>query len=144
MTIVKKGDFNIDSRRLTKELKVLPRIIGNIASNHFQEGFRRGGKQTNKSLPGWKSRKAGRGRKARERSRGRAILVDTGALRNDIDVRRTSANRVVVGTQDVKYAEYHNEGTKNLPQREFIGDSDKLDKKVVKRIESAINKSLKI
>ena len=129
-----------DLNKAVKELKEsLPRQIANVAKNHYVEGFRRGGKQTDESLAGWAQRK----KQDRQKTR-RAILVKTGALRNDVDVRKTTLNEIVLGTKDVDYGEYHNEGTDIQPKREFLGDSRKLDRKIVrlvnKRMDKAFNK----
>lgn len=108
--------------------KTLPRQIANIAKNHYLDGFRRGGKQTDDSLTGWaKRKKEDKGKKRR------AILVKTSALEKDLDVRKTTFREIVLGTSDdVPYGEYHNEGTDKMPRREFLGDSKKLDRKIVK------------
>ena len=113
---------------IVRKLKgTLPKQIANIAKNHYLEGFRRGGKQTDNSLTGWAKRK-----KADKNKTRRAILVKTSALKNDLDVRRTTFREIVLGTNDVEYASYNNEGTENMPRREFLGDSKKLDRKIIK------------
>jgi phage gpG-like protein len=58
----------------------------------------------------------------------RQMLVRTGRMRQSITIISRSADRVIVGSL-VPYAKYHNEGTKNLPQRKFIGKSKDLDLK---------------
>ena len=125
-------------RNLKKMKNVLPRQIANIAKNHYLEGFRRGGRQTDASRGGWKERK----KKDKQKGR-RAILVRTAALRNDIDVRRTTFKEIVLGTQDTTYGSYHNEGTEIHPQREFLGDSMILDKRILRFILNEFNKAFK-
>jgi phage gpG-like protein len=56
---------------------------------------------------------------------GRQQLVKTGRLRQSIRVLKRTNNSITVGSS-VPYAKYHNEGTKNLPKRQFIGDAVKL------------------
>jgi phage gpG-like protein len=117
-----------DLNKATKRLKkTLPRKIANIAKNHYLEGFRREGRQTDASASGWPARK----KKDKQNTR-RAILVKTASLKNDVDVRRTTFEEIVLGTKDVAYGEYHNEGTEKMPMREFLGDSKKLDRKILK------------
>jgi len=58
--------------------------------------------------------------------------VKTGAMRNDIDIRKTTIQKIIIGTLDTEYASYHNEGGENLPQREFLGDSRKLNIKIAR------------
>ena len=118
----------------------LPRKLANVAKNHFLDGFRRGGGQTDDSLSGWKERK----KKDRQKSR-RAILVRTSALKNDVDVRRTTFEEIVLGTSEVtdQYAEVHNEGEGDMPKREFLGDSKKLNNKLNRLILAEFNKVFK-
>lgn len=128
-----------DISKATAKLKRdLPILIANMAKNHYLEGFRRGGYQTDASRTGWKQRKSNR------KSIGRAILVRTGQLRNDIDVRKTTFEQIILGTNDVPYASYHNEGTEKMPQREFLGDSRMLDLKVNKLITRKMQSSYKV
>ena len=134
-----RGNIPDPQKALRIAKRRIPMIVANTAKNHFLEGFRKGGGQTDASRGGWKQRKKPRGRRAARRETGRNILVDTGQLRNDIDTRRTTFEEIVIGTLNTKYGIYHNEGTENHPQREFLGDSRVLDKKV-KRI---VNKELK-
>jgi len=114
----------------------LPLKLGNIGKRHFVKGFRIGGFQTDDSRNGWKSRK-----RNTRRNRGRAILVDTGALRRSIKITRANRRMVAIGT-NLKYAEFNNDGTDKLPQREFLGDSKVLEKKLKRKIEREINKIL--
>lgn len=57
---------------------------------------------------------------------GRKILVDTGAGRQSIHTHTVTTNRVVIRAE-AEYMNYHNTGTKNMPQRKFMGQSAKLD-----------------
>ena len=129
-----KKQSNIpDIRKVSKKLRAkLPLVIANKAKNHYLEGFRRGGRMTDKSRAGWDTRKG------RDKQRGnRAILVKSGALRNDLDIRKTTLEEIVLGTQDTIYASVHNNGERagrgagfQMPQREFLGDSLSLDRKI--------------
>ena len=121
----------------------LPLLIANLSKNHFLEGFRKGGGQTDASRGGWEQRKKPKGKRAKRREQGRNILVDTGQLRNDIDVRRTTFQEIVIGTLNVKYGIYHNEGTEKHPQREFLGDSRGLMSKIGKLAVKEFNKEFK-
>ena len=116
---------------------ILPTILANEVKNHFLLGFRKGGHQTDSSRFGWAPRKRIR---KRERNKGnRAILVDTGALRADIKIRKKTFNNIIVGTYNIPYAEYHNDGTERLPQREFIGQSKDLERKLFNTIITELN-----
>jgi len=137
---VTKG-FDLDKkfRFFMHEKKDLPLILGNLAKNHFLEGFEKGGGQTNDSLNGWQQRVIIDG--------GRAILVKSGMLRRDIKLKKYSFNRIVVGTSGITqdYASVHNKGYKkrNIPKREFIGKSNVLNKKIIKKIIFELNKVMK-
>lgn len=123
-----------DLRKVSEKLKrELPLIVANKAKNHFIDGFRRGGGKTDKSRAGWQARK-----RADKQKGSRAILVKSGTLRNDLDIRKTTFSEIVLGTQDTVYASVHNNGERagrgagfQMPQREFLGDSRALDAKIV-------------
>jgi phage gpG-like protein len=70
---------------------------------------------------------------------GRQPLVKTGRMRESITILRRSVNARVVGSV-VPYASYQNDGTKNLPQRKFIGDSKQLGNKNKRVLIDAIKK----
>lgn len=132
------GGFNFPEkkREIDRLKQILPKIIANEALNYFLEGFRNGGGQTDAGR--WPSR-----RPSARRNSGRALLVDTGALRRDIKIRSTRMGKILIGTERIIYARRHNEGLKGMPKREFLGDSKKLDTKLKKTILKEINKILK-
>lgn len=146
MPLQKAGKQIPDVSKATERFKkTLPVIIANNSKNHYLEGFRRGGKMTDKSRGGWKSRK-----KADKIATRRAILVKSGQLRDDLDVRKTTFEEIILGTQDIIYASVHNEGQQSgrgagftMPQREFLGQSSALDMKNNKLILRHLNKMYK-
>lgn len=75
------------------------------------------------------------------KDRERKILVKTGRMRQSITVISRGPDSITVGT-DVPYAKYHNEGTKTIPQRKFIGKSAKLDAQNRKVLDSFIRRVL--
>jgi hypothetical protein len=127
--IRKKGSFSIKEKKVkfSRFKKEVPRLLANESRNHFLEGFRRGGGQTDRSRGGWKPRKS-------RRQPSRAILVLSGALRRDISVLFSQWSKIVVGSINLPYARRHNEGLAGMPQREFIGESRSLKKKHIKII----------
>jgi len=138
--IVKVKDFNFKKLKVDFErFKIeIPILAGNLAKNHFLQGFKKGGGQTERSKGGWRGRKPLRGR-AGSRSQGRALLVDSGDLRADIRVRGATFRKTVINTKRINYASFHNEGLGKLPRREFVGVSRSLEKKTL----NLINKKLK-
>lgn len=65
----------------------------------------------------------GRDGKKLKRGAGGGTLFDTGTLYNSIQLYSISPLEMAIGT-DVFYGVFHNEGTKTLPKREFLGFSD--------------------
>lgn len=122
----------------------MPLKIANDVQSHFLKGFRRGGGSTDASIGGWKKRKPSRSIRERKRSVGRALLVRTGKLRADIKKRKVTFRKIIVGTRSLPYAGYINEGTENMPQREFIGDSRILEAKIKRKITRELDKIFKL
>ncbi len=139
---VGKG-FELD-KSLRRFLRTKPKfmiVLGRLAQSHFVEGFRKSGRMTDASRGGWKERK--RGTKADRRTRKRrGILLQSNKLRDSIQT-RVRATKVIIGTRGIPYAEVHNEGLGNMPQREFIGDSKILDKKILVRIRRELDTAFK-
>jgi phage gpG-like protein len=122
-------------RLLQKQLKVFVKTMGVEALNHFKGSFRNQG-FTNTVLRKWT------GRKRQERGRQRAILVKTGRLKRSVRVVRKTLNSVTLGS-DVPYAIVHNEGQGKMPKREFIGDSKKLEKLLIKELNKKVLNAFK-
>ena len=118
-------------------------LIANTSKNHFVEGFRRGGFMTDDSVGGWKPRKY-----KSKRSQGRAILVKTGDLRRSILVKSRAPERIIIGTEGIRYAMVHNFGLETgrrkarfiMPKREFIGDSKTLERKLIEMLNNQLRK----
>lgn len=112
ISVKKKGDFKFKERfQNSKRLKSnLPVVIANMALNHFLEGFRKGGGQTDASRGGWKKRQFTRGKG------GRATLIKSGILRRSLMVRKVSWSSITINTGQLTrtYASIHNEGG-NIP-----------------------------
>jgi phage gpG-like protein len=138
-------DLVKESEKFKKRITIK---VANLAKNHFLDGFRKGGRQTDQSRGGWKPRK-----KSDPKKRGRrAVLVSRGTLRNDIDTRKTTFEEIVIGTSEVTedYAHVHNEGGRSgrgkgfdMPQREFLGKSRKLDAKIKRKVLQELKKVYK-
>ena len=165
-------DFDKISMEAKKEIAMMPTIIGRLAVNHFKEGFEKGGYMTDKSANGWKERNPGtplnEGRnilvgpgsgrlrnsiRVIRRSK-RGVVVGTRKPYAEIhnygrSVPITAKSRKYFWA---KYMETGNEFWKNLaltkktsfevPQREFIGESKKLEEKIYKFIRTRLSKVL--
>lgn len=147
-SVRKTGSLTIknDIRKLDKFKVNAPLVLGNMAVNHFKLGFRRGGFQTDDSKTGWAKR--GKGSK---RNSGRAILVDSGRLKRSIRIQRRRFGSIIIGTSGIAYANIHNEGLYGkafgkyrfkMPQREYIGDSKSLERKIDKKIRKMLKLGL--
>lgn len=91
-------------QRLKSTLDKFPRVVGQETVRFVTRNFDKGGFHDG-ALQRWKPRK----NKKAKRNKGRALLVNTGQLRDSVRVIRADHRQVVVGT-DVPYAKVHNEG----------------------------------
>jgi len=120
--------------------KTLPLILGNNAVKFFQSNFDKEGFQ-DRTVSKWQKRKY------KPKGGAKKQLQVTGRLRRSI--KRLSANwgSIKIGTKGVAYARIHNEGLKGkafgkyafqMPKRQFIGESYKLEKGIKARIEKEL------
>jgi phage gpG-like protein len=130
--------FNFEQKiqELKRARSTLPIIIGNMAKRHFVKSFRDGG-FTDEAFNPWQSRK-----RSDRNQKTRAILVKTGHLRNSIRVRVANYNKIEIGSYNIPYAVFHNKGVGKMPKRQFIGQSSKLSKEIMKRISKEIKEIL--
>lgn len=112
--------------------------IGQIAVNHFKEGFNKEGGQTDNSANGWAKRK-----QPDTKGKGRKVLTLSGDLKKSIYVKSANKDRIIIATKGIDYAAKHNYGRGRLPQREFIGHSKKLNEKIIRFITKFVDKLLK-
>lgn len=126
MPIKKKGSFDLKKSiaKFRREKGALPNVLGNMAKNHFLEGFRTGGGQTDAGV--WVPRK--------KQDSGRALLVKSGILRKSIKLELATFALTKISSLGVKYAEPHNTGLDPQPKREFIGESRVLASKLQRKI----------
>ena len=150
MSVRKIGSFKfkLTKRLFASQKRTLPIVLGKIAKNFFLEAFRKGG-FTDVGFKRWKQRRKrlGRGRTSPTLKEA-ATLVKTGTLRRSIKVRPATFRRTRIFTNLV-YAAIHNFGLQGLafgknpfkmPEREFIGNSRVLEKKLERRILKEVNK----
>ena len=143
--MAKSNKFNLKQaeQKARKALEAAIVDVGNTAKVFFVESFRKQGFD-DKSVQKWKPRKrtsytTKSGKVVNDTTR--AILVKTGDLRRSII--RNPANRAALTVKistDLIYAKRHNNGLKNMPKRQFMGDSYNLNEKVkaviVKRLDN--------
>jgi phage gpG-like protein len=119
------------TRRIPRFVKDLPRIakvegLQFIADNFKQQGF----EKKPGSYDKWKKKKQGRKPTLIGENRG-------GAMRRSWQGDTTTTEHTVEFTSALPYTEVHNEGLRagrppgfDMPQREMIGPSDALDKRI--------------
>ena len=153
MSVRKIGSFKFKiTKRLFKEQKrTLPVILGKEAKNFFLDSFRRMG-FTDFNLKRWipRRKRISKGRTSDTLTES-ATLVQTGRLRRSIRV-GTATFRLTKIFTNLRYAAIHNFGLQGrafgkhsfkMPEREFIGNSKVLERKLEKRIFKEINKVFK-
>jgi len=138
-----RESINRKIRNLKDAKRNIPVLVSNNSKNFFLQSFRNQG-FTDNSLEKWQKRD-----NRSRRSSGRAILVDTGALRRSIKVSQSSFNKIVI-TSNLPYAAVHNYGLKagrgrgfKMPKRKFMGNSKKLNQQNISIIKSELNKIFK-
>jgi phage gpG-like protein len=143
--MAKSNKFNLKQaeQKARKAMEAAIVDVGNTAKVFFVQSFRKQG-WDDKSVEKWKPRK----KKTYKTKSGktvddttRATLVKTGDLRRSII--RDPANRAALTVKistDLVYAARHNNGLKNMPKRQFMGDSYNLNEQVKKVIVKRLDK----
>jgi phage gpG-like protein len=107
--------------------------MANTAKNDFLDNFK---KESFEGKP-WKKRKS-------DKQAGRKLLVKTGRLRRDVSnsVAEGHKNSNLSYTLIVNnpYAAFNNEGTNKMPQRQFVGMTSELNKKLLMKINQRVIK----
>ena len=139
------------------------RIVETEALNHFQNSFVYQG-FTDKSLVKWPARKIPKRKgkpitgktleKWKAKNQGRALLIshtsDTKGTHMANSITSELAPGKVTIVVDKPYAQVHNDGLRagrppgfTMPQRQFIGPSEKLEQKIQAKFEKEIDKLIK-
>lgn len=124
-------NFKKFERRWDDEKKVLPTLIARTAENQFKDNFRMGGFLDGSVIP-WAGRKIA--------DAGRALLVKTGRLKRSIRAAPGYNFDHIKIASDVPYARYIQEGTKTMPPRKIIGESQALTSKIKMYIKKSLTK----
>ena len=139
------------SAKVLAAIKTAMSIMAAEAEEHFKRSFRNQGFEDN-SIEKWAPRKRLSRADKKAKGRSRAILVQSGALRNGIVRSRINAYRYKV-TSDLPYSAIHNYGLPGrawgkhsftMPQRRFIGVSQMLIKRNVRTFKKHITNALHI
>lgn len=116
-------------KEFKKFKKVVPDDIAKTSVEFFKGSFKRQGFHDT-GLKRWTPNKYRTGRK---------ILIKSGKLRDSIKAGRISFKRTVIYT-NVSYAGKHNYGTTKIPQRQFMGKSKLLNKRIKRLILNDLKK----
>lgn len=150
---MKKGfrDIGKDLKtRFEKFKQTAPGIIANDAQRFFTKAFREQAWTDGTKKPWAEVKRRTPGEPAYEypKKRGlgrrtRAILVGSGRLRREVNNSKKKVSfaeiRFAVAAE---YAAFHNFGTKNLPQRQFMGESKTLEKALKKKLKEVLHKCM--
>lgn len=122
---------------LQRDTKKIVRVEG---VKHFKQSFQNEG-FTDDVLDKWPD--ISEKRKAQKRKRnGRLapILTDTGDLGNSI--KGTEDSSGVTFGSDKAYAQRHNEGLAGMPKRQFMGESEALNRKIEAQLDKGFGRIL--
>lgn len=134
MAINKGWKFKRLASAFNQEVKVLPKLIGNIAKNHYLVSFTKLDRFNDRPAKNWK-------RRSNNRGSGRKLLVKTSRLKKGVRF-KPIGNGVRI-FNSVPYAAIHNFGLPGrlpsgekftMPERKFIGESSVLNKRIFKFI----------
>jgi phage gpG-like protein len=103
--------------------------VGQHSLLFFKVQYQKQGTDKSGFIP-WKDRKYKVNRK---------LLVKTNAMRNSMKITSKRFERTVIAIT-VPYAKYHQFGTKYIPKREMLYESEKLNKQVKSIITKELNK----
>ena len=141
-----KFGFDLTSNKILKSISNVMKDGSIEAKNHFMKSFTDGG-FTDQQLVKWQPRK-----KETAKTKGKGVLIASGALRRSIRVSQLSALSFTVVSDlglptNKDYAPVHNFGLRAgrgkgfiMPQRRFMGDSQVLQKKIYDNLVRQINK----
>lgn len=115
--------------------RTLPQLVGAAAVDHFKKSFRDEG-FTDATLEPWKDVKRRTNPTRADRAAASLpILTQSGDLGRSIEFTTQPGEAVITADtrgagSDKDYAAQHNEGTRLIPKRQFIGPSQTLDRRV--------------
>jgi len=160
------ADLRRNSTSIVKKIvEIFPDIIKVEGLNHFEESWDNQG-FTDRNVKKWQKRKAPDHQTNKDgtvsksfkkwnlKDAGRALLIshktDTKGAHLKDSLKATKTKKQVIFSTDKEYAEPHNEGGQSgrgagfiMPQRQFMGPSKVLDKKIEQKLTREITKFLK-
>lgn len=119
-------------KKFQAELPRMTDLMLTVAVTHSTENFAKQG-YDDLGVKKWAPRQ-----RTRTRDIGKAILVQSGRLRRSLRKKRLTALSGVIFSP-LPYARRHNEGL-DMPQRQFVGNSINMVKKIERALELKINR----
>ena len=147
MATKNKFEFDKVIKKLKQAKVNVPVRIANVARKYFVNTFQVSGfdkkkwEEVDRRIPGTSAYKYPQ--KPKASSRTSPILVRTGKLRREVNnsIRSTTWNEIKLGVSDATpYAQYLNEGTDKMEQREFMGNSKELNDLIKNELKTQIKK----
>lgn len=120
-------------KKFDKEISNMVTIMGNEALNHFIKSFPNQGFE-DENVKKWAPRKRMARKERGKPSRG--ILIQSGRLWRSLRKMNRTKYSISIAT-DVIYARRHNDGI-NMPKRQFMGDSAKLKRLLIRKFNKQI------
>lgn len=119
------------------KLRIIAGVV-RVSKQHFKDSWKKQG-WVDTRLEKWKERQKLTKQDRRTKKR-RSILVQSGNLRRGFKVTSRSFDKITI-INELPYAETHNSGDpkRNIPQRQFMGESKALDRKVRREILKHLN-----
>lgn len=119
-------------------------ILAVEGQKHFKGSFERGVEGfTDKTLKKWPDiQEKTKKRKRRKNGSLPPILTDKGHLADSIRYDQDYNQQAVKFSSNLEYAQVHNEGggPRNMPKRQYMGESEVLDDKVTAMIDKQLDK----
>ena len=128
---------------------ILPHAVATVAANYFKENFQdesfEGEKwqEVNRRKDFYVRKKDGKSVKNYTKGAARIRPILTGETADlgkslEADADKSVGGKAVVKT--VHYGEYHNEGTENLPKRQFMGQTETLNEIISEELDKQFTK----
>lgn len=144
-------NIHIDKSKVEGSFKKLVRDIQTKANQPLKESaqvlvdesIRNFGTQGFTFGEAWKPLKPSTVRARRRFGLGaRPILVVTGRLKKGVKIKQVTNTKATVGN-DVKYYPYHQLGTRKMPQRQILKETDKAKEAIVKIFNNWVNRLIR-
>lgn len=128
----------------------LPLRLSKIARDYFLEGFKNEGfngrkwEQVQRRIRGTAEYRYPKKRDLPRRTRSILLGKSRNLFKSIVNSQRTATWQEIRLGSDVPYAVYHNEGTEHIPQRQFMGHTPELDRRMKAEIKKQFDKVFKL